>query len=408
MASDTSSLYTGRALDLGSCPTNYGYGNYCQKPSQWYLGFWTEAGVYTNSHGSSLQRTGGGNAPHDRFFPGTGNSFLLGNLQNPKFNMNQMGLFLERKMNTSCGFDWGFKTQMMFGTDAYLTQSHEDFSFDHNWRSGDYYTSVSDLYVSVGYRKLAMKVGKFASPLSYEHAESPNNFFYSHSYGFLQSPDTHTGFLLDYRHHCRLSFFGGWTTGSDAGWDNRFDDSAVLGGFRYKLWDGGNLSYGMQYAKLHGGTYNGELRYSKMFFDRLGAGENMDAYYHSVVFTQDLGCRWDYAAEWYLMKTSNYSDALLQSGNGKVPFSRYGIAQYLTYQLTCKVALGLRAEWMRDNSYDADFYAATFGVNWTPVQCLVVRPEIRYDWHNGNGTALFNNNSNREQLSGGIAAMYKF
>ena len=127
----------------------------------------------------------------------------------------------------------------------------------------------------------------------------------------------------------------------------------------------------------------------------------MDAYYHSMIFTQDLGCGWDYAAEWYLMKASNFNFR-------NDSYSRYGICQYLTYQITCKVGVGFRGEWMRDSDWDADFYAATFGANWAPVQCLMVRPEIRYDWHHGNNVAVFNKGNNSEQLSGGVSVMYKF
>ena len=427
MASDESALYTGRPLDFGYGQSNLGGGYFCNRPSQWYFGAWAEAGVYTNSNGTGLDRSstwGNHYLPSERFGFTSGNGIMLGNLQNPRFNMNQMGLFLERKMNTCRGFDWGFKTEMMFGTDAYLTQSHEDFWMDHDWRSGDYYTSISDLYLTAGYRNLGVKVGKFASPLSYEHAESPNNFFYSHSYGFLQSPDTHSGVVVDYQISCPLSVFAGWTTGSDAGWANRFGDSAVLAGLKAKLWDGGTLTYAMQYANLHGGEYDGEVRASKMLgfylFPDNGSGigaAKMDAYYHSMVFTQKLG-KWNYAAEWYYMKTGNYSGFWQPPGAISPlfqPYSRFGIAQYLTYQINCKLGVGMRAEWMHCGAltgislanYDA--YALTFGANWSPVSCLMIRPELRYDWcQSGQLDTFFNNRNNREQLSGGVSVMYKF
>jgi hypothetical protein len=408
IASDTSALYSGRAYQLGSSGKNYGYGQHYKKPSSVNIGFWTEAGVYTNSNGTGLDRTGWGHLPSERFVQSSGNSALLGNLQNPKFSMNQMGLFLEKKMDTTCGFDWGFKTQMLFGTDAYMTQSREDFWLDHDWRGGDYYTSVSDMYVTAGYGKLGLKAGKFASPLGYEYSESPNNFFYSHSYAFLQTPNTHSGMVADYQISCPLSVFAGWTTGNDAGFANRFGDSAVLAGVRTKLWQGGTLSYTMQYAELHGGEYNGDTRFSKMYNDYLADDEDLNAYYHSLVFSQNLGC-WNYAAEWFLMKASNYSDALIIARGNDDSYSRYGITQYLTYKLNCKVGVGFRGEWMRDSDEDADLYAITFGANWTPVQCLVVRPEIRYDWCNSGGFAdYFNNWNDSEQLSGGVSVMYKF
>jgi len=409
IASEASELYSGRTYTLGSTGCFNGFG-YHKKPTVINLGFWTEMGVYSNSHGTGLDRNhpiGGEYLPHERFAPTSGNGLLLGNLQNPRFNMNQMGFFLEKKMNTRCGFDWGFKTQMLFGTDGYLTQSHEDFWMDHDWRSGDYYTSVSDLYVTTGYYNLDVKIGKFASPLSYEHAESPNNYFYSHSYGFLQSPDTHAGVLLDYQIRCPLAVFAGWTTGSDAGWANRFGDSAVLAGVRAKVWQGASLTYGMQYASVHGGAYRGHDRFSKMYYDYLADDEDLNAYYHSLVFSQNLG-KWNYAAEWFLMKASCFSDDLIAKRGNDDSYSRYGLSHYLTYKINCKWGVGFRGEWMRDNDGDADYYAMTLGTNWTPVQCLVVRPEIRYDWGRGTGVTPFNGGKNREQLSGGVSMLYKF
>ena len=401
IASDASELYSGRTYHLGFSGKSYGYGQYYQKPSQIHFGFWTEAGVYTNSHGTGLDRTGMGYLPHERFEPASGNSVLLGNLQNPGFNMNQTGLFLEKKMDTRCGFDWGFKTQMLFGTDAYLTQSREDFWLDYDWRSGDYYTSFSDMYVTAGLYNLGVKIGKFASPLSYEHVESPNNFFYSRSYAFLQSPDTHSGVVADYQITCPISVYAGWTTGSDAGFANRFGDSAILSGVRAKAWQGATLSYGMQYARINGGEYEGDTRFSKMYGDFLADGENLNAYYHSLVFSQALG-KWNYAAEWFLMKASNFSWQ-------QESFARYGLTQYLTCKINCKWGVGFRGEWMRNNDCDADLYAMTLGANWTPVHCLVVRPEIRYDWcQSAVFDGFFNNGNNREQLSGGVSALFKY
>jgi len=279
---------------------------------------------------------------------------------------------------------------------------------DHDWRSGDYYTSISDLYVTAGYGNLGVKVGKFASPLSYEHAESPNNFFYSHSYAFLQSPDTHTGIVADYQISCPISVFAGWTTGNDAGLANRFGDSALLAGVRTKIWSGATLSYGMQYASIHGGDYHREFRFSKMYDRYLADGRDLNAYYHSMVFAQNLG-KWNYAAEWFLMKANHYSDALVITRGNDDTYSRYGISQYLTYKINCQWGVGFRGEWMRDSDLDVDFYAMTAGANWTPVHYLVVRPELRYDWHHGtNDPKIFNNGNHREQLSGGVSVICKY
>ena len=408
-ATDTSGMYAGHPLDLGFTQTHYGASNYHQNSSWLNLGFWAEAGLYLNFHGNSLKKNGGGgHLPAQRYYYASGNTAFLGNLHSTNINLNQVGVFLEKKLADN-GFNWGFKTQMLFGTDAYLTQSYSDSSMKHLSRTGDYYLSFSDLYLTLGNNNLGVRIGKFVSPLSYEHVESPNNFFYSHSYGFLQAPNTHTGLMLDYQPDHYISFFAGVTTGSDSGWSNRFGDSACLAGIRYKPWDDAALSYAFQYERIHGGFHKQEPHYTKhhgYLFD----GEDLNAYYHSVVFTQKFE-DWNYAAEWYLLKTLNHSDDLVLWGYK--PFSCYGISQYLTYQMNSKLGVGVRAEWRRETLGRYNNLELTFGTNWTPRQHLVVRPEIRCDWLCGKGSwgyryRFFNNGKSSEQFTFGVAVMYKY
>ena len=77
----------------------------------------------------------------------------------------------------------------------------------------------------------------------------------------------------------------------------------------------------------------------------------------------------------------------------------YGIQQQLIYEVTDTVGVGLRGEWFRDDdgvrvgqmcpgcavlaSGPASYYGVTLGVIWKPVDWVVLRPEVRYDWADG-------------------------
>ena len=91
----------------------------------------------------------------------------------------------------------------------------------------------------------------------------------------------------------------------------------------------------------------------------------------------------------------------------------YGINQYFLYTINPCWAMGLRFEWFRDNDgarvggigdphgwtlgpnfannqigWAGNFYELTAGVNWTPRERLIVRPEIRWDWYSGSPDGL--------------------
>jgi hypothetical protein len=105
------------------------------------------------------------------------------------------------------------------------------------------------------------------------------------------------------------------------------------------------------------------------------------------------------------------------SGLGATPAQWYGINQYFQYQLNDCWAAGMRVEWFRDDDgqrvvvNDAgvgnagDYYAVTWGLNYKPHANVVIRPELRYDWYNGNfasGGQPFNDGADDEQFSGGF------
>lgn len=83
----------------------------------------------------------------------------------------------------------------------------------------------------------------------------------------------------------------------------------------------------------------------------------------------------------------------------------YGINQYLFYDFTDTLAVGLRAEWFRDEDNTrvnigaaASFFEITAGIKWSPFPWLTLRPEIRYDRVDSSASA-FNKLTADDQLT---------
>lgn len=359
---------------------------------------WVESGLYLNSHGTKSAYgpqgegllLGSGNGP--MFSPG---------LRTTNYNMNQLWGSLTREMDCENGLDWGFQADLLYGMYGYDVQSYGDDSFDSGWGEGDYGLGFFQLYGEIGYKRLRAKYGKFGTPIGWEATQSRDNFFYSHSYCFNIEPSTHTGALVDFQLTDDLKLVGGWTAGMESGFANRFGDQAVLAGLELALAENATVYYYMNQGRMKNGL-------DKDNFDRFDSGLDADYFVQSLCFEWLPTDELTYMLQYNL---NNINDV------GGERFSAYGINNHLIYTLNDRWDFGLRAEWLRDNgvlayenaagdSRNTDFLQLTLGTNFTPVECLQIRPEIRYDRAYKN--SVFANGTKKEQLSGGFAVLFKF
>ena len=102
----------------------------------------------------------------------------------------------------------------------------------------------------------------------------------------------------------------------------------------------------------------------------------------------------------------------------------YGIDQYLYYTICEHVKAGLRFEWFKDDdgtrvsgssdrgnpnrgSFKGSFYSFSAGVNFRAHPNVVLRPEVRRDWYNGNGRP-FDDGKEKNQWLAAINAQVQF
>ena len=84
----------------------------------------------------------------------------------------------------------------------------------------------------------------------------------------------------------------------------------------------------------------------------------------------------------------------------------YGVNQYLFYTINERWKAGMRFEWFRDGNgsrvpgadQTGDYFELSSGVNWTPTEHIVVRPELRWDWTGTADYHPFGDNTRSNQL----------
>lgn len=381
------------------------------------VGGWINAGITYNA-----------NAPSGKF-----NGPVTFGDRSSELQMNQLYLYVQRAVNAG-GDDWdmGGRFDFMYGTDAVFTQAygsprgHWDLGLIQGTEEERFYDialpqAYLEIYAPFG-KGITAKIGHFYTIIGNEVVTAPDNFFYSHAYTMQYGePFTHTGILLSTPLTDNFTLTGGGVTGSDFGgwdgaWDKNLETWAFLGGVNWTSDDKGS-SVALTATSGEAGRSPSVL---KQDGNRASGHDTNNWSMYSLVIKHDImeGLHYTFQHDhgWY-------SNALLDNQTGLLSQDAewYGINQYLTYDIQDDLAVGLRAEWFRDddgfrvaspgrtltafpgaNSY----YAVTAGLNWKPMKWLTVRPNVRYDWADKAGA--FDNNGGSSNFAGNKKDQFLF
>ena len=363
---------------------------------------WIDSGITFNP------ATPQDNQNFGRFFDDRANEPLL----------NQLVINFERALAPQPGeFDWGFKLQFMYGSDARYIHSLGLFSDTAA-------TSIVQPDLVEGYLNLHfpiiseggldLKLGKFVTLEGVETIDPRANFFYSHTYIFnVGIPFNHTGGLATFHATKWLDLYSGITRGVNTSIEDNNDSVSFHGGGGLNLLDG-KLTI---LATTSIGPETPNNNHDQSYFNDIAITAKITDKFTSLT---DL----NYAL-------NEVSDA-----------QAFGIAQYFTYAINSWLTAGIRGEifWDDDGFYVFSFAnnhdpmralegeptidprtvggrkttygAITAGVNIKPpmpkpLAGLAIRPEIRYDC-SLNDTRPFNNSSDRDQFTAGIDFIVTF
>lgn len=291
-----------------------------------------------------------------------------------EYQLNQVYLIAERLADTGgCGFALGGRVDLLYGTDHRFTTARglevrQDGS--RRWNNRTFYgLAMPQLYAEVAYNDLSVKMGHFYTIIGYEVVTAPDNFFVTHAYTMQYGePFTHTGMLATYNLSDNVALISGFTRGWD-NWEDNNDDLDYIGGFTVSNDSGGSVA-----TAVTTGAWD-------------DAGDLTQTVY-SIVASQEMG---DWTA------VLQHDNGWQNGGGPQGQNARwYGLNSYLFYTLNHCWSAGTRFEWFRDHNgtrvttgegntgFNGNFYAIAFGLNWRPMANVLVRPEARWDWYDGN------------------------
>ena len=163
-----------------------------------------------------------------------------------QFQLNQLLVTANKPLDPKdSGYQWGFKIQALYGSDARYTQFLGELNrVDPNQRYQIDIVEADALahlpWLTEG--GIDLKVGQYPSPLGYESIDPSTNPFYSHSYIFqFGLPFKHTGVLATTHVSSVLDIYAGADTGANTTFGPLGDDNGAGGGiagFGLNLMDG--------------------------------------------------------------------------------------------------------------------------------------------------------------------------
>jgi hypothetical protein len=259
-----------------------------------------------------------------------------------EFVMNQAVITAERALDPKGGFDWGFKLQLLFGTDARFI--HSLGLIDHAMGSRLYQPDIPEAFLSLHLPIFTeggvdLKLGKFVTLEGAETIDPRTNPFYSHSYIFnFGIPFNHTGALFTLYATKWLNLVAGVTRGVNTSIDDNNDAPAFHGGIGLHLNDEKLVVSAATHIGPETPHNDSDLRYLNTITTTWKINDKLTS-------ITDLNYTYDEAAD----------------------AKAYGVAQYLTYTINDKIAVKIRGELWRD---DKGFYAAQFADPQDPLRGL--------------------------------------
>lgn len=287
-----------------------------------------------------------------------------------EFLLQQHWLRVDRALDeSSSGPSWGFRSDWLFGSDYRYTLARGIFNGQLTADGGmpaRYGIDPVHFYLALRFPRvltgLDIKLGRFSMIHGVEMNEAVSNLLASHNYVYPADPFTHTGLLTTARLTPRWTLQAGLTTGSDV-----FIDAAssptFVGGIR---WTGSDQRTSLAaFAVVGSGRYDTRAGFdNRRLFD--------------LVLYRRFTDRLSYTAE----AAFGYQRDVPEIGTAQW----FGVVQYLTYAFARQASWTTRVEVFDDvhgqrTGFAGPYVAATTGVNYRPVEWLILRPELRFDWN---------------------------
>jgi hypothetical protein len=188
------------------------------------------------------------------------------------------------------------------------------------------------------------KLGVFDTPIGYESFSSPANANYSRSYGFTIEPSQHTGILATYEVNDQISLSAG--IGNTVG--PAINGRANIESFKTYI---GSVTFTCptNWSWISGSTFTAGLVNGFNSSDGEGAAVRQTSFYAGTTLSTPIEALKLGASVDYL--DVHHARTIEDGGDG----TAWAWDVYASYQLTEKLGLNLRGEYLENNSEALDF-----------------------------------------------------
>jgi len=339
--------------------------------------------------------------------------------------LNQVALTLNKDLDPKAeGFDWGFKLQGFYGSDARYT--HTIGVFDHASKDRNQFDIVeSSLAAHVPVLTeggIDAKVGTYLTPIGAEVIAGNGNYLYSHSYIFnFGTPFKHTGGYLTTHANATIDVI----TGADTGWNESIGSGGTvnsggpssLAGLGFNGLLDGKLTVlalshiGSQYPSTGpNGSPKGN-NHARQTYDIVATYKASD----SLTFVTELDyVREDanrapaYAMAQYGVYTVNSTVSLVARGEVFADPQNYYVAAYPGNRDPVNAERGLAYDQSPVTANTGSTYGeVTLGLTYTPeglpaiITGAMIRPEIRFD-STLDGVRAYDGGRKENQIGAGV------
>ena len=259
----------------------------------------------------------------------------------------------------------GMRFDLYVGTDYFFTRARGLFGRQTSEIGFDPIQMYVIGHVDGIARGSDVQVGRFASPIGAEFNAGPPNLTASHSYSFIYDPFTHTGVFASTTLDDYWTLLNGVATGCDVFVD-KADQITFLDGLRYV-----DKTDSKKSAQFFAITDHNR-------FDVRDGFNNIDVF--DLVVTHPMGKR--------LLFTGDTIYGFERDVPGLGDVHWLGVVPYFTWTFNDTLASTLRLERFDDHQGNRTGFAGVYDTvtlcaTWKATKALTLRPEVRYDHHDG-------------------------
>ncbi len=283
------------------------------------------------------------------------------------YQLNQVWLQAVKSIDTSKKErQFGYNVSAFYGRDYQFTlprglfsdqaADQRNYGFDLVYHYGEFFMP------NLGGEGSTLRVGRWGTLIGYEVIDAPNTPFISKSYNFQYNPFTHTGAMITTQLNENVSMYHGVVTGSDI-WIDPAARATYVGGVKYAPSEGkGSIAFNTVIGPGEFNVQEGVTHFNS----------------YNVLFTYNVSEKLTYVLD----TTFSHADGFPGIGSA----SWYGFANYLHYKHGDRVTSNFRLEFFDDRKgartgFEGLYTAATYGLTVTPLDWLIVRPFVRYDYN---------------------------